>query len=183
MFQCQKPNENLSEEDWGIINWQCITQCHLCSLEDIRERITEDEETLRETGITFKQLEDFFKKIFLYFKTNSQDFDPSEYTLIKAAFPGFLITEEDSTCVIFGNIRIVKVSSCGAERCPFQFPDNKCSFSHDYGSHDWFFLNKDTMEVIHIGDLLFHQICEHHFFQSPCSPYRVDPLNLLTFSN
>jgi hypothetical protein len=34
---------------------------------------------------------------------------------------------------------------------------------------------------MHIGDLLFHQITEHHFFQGSDSKYRIDPKNPINF--
>ena len=34
---------------------------------------------------------------------------------------------------------------------------------------------------MHIGDLLFHQITEHHFFQGLESKYRIDPKRLIGF--
>ena len=183
----QKKNEALCQEEWDVIGIQCKEAGHLIEDLDLRGRIAQDEQAIKETGITFEQLKKFIYKIRIHYDHAKKNDDEEKFERIKRDFreivdyPG--ISGNKECCLIFGNIVVFKVSFFGAKECPFQSRENKKYYGHDYGSNNWYFLNIDTNETMCICDLLFHQISEHHFFQSPNSRYRVDPLKLVRFFN
>jgi len=85
--------------------------------------------------------------------------------------------------ILKNKLLVFRVAWGGAETCPFQSVHDTRYHGYEYGSHDWVFIKKDTMEIMHIGDLLFHQITRHHFFQSSSSSYRVDVKKMIEFFN
>ncbi len=63
----------------------------------------------------------------------------------------------------------------GAETCPFRRRDDPYR-GYEYGHSDYLVCNVTLNLAAHFSDLvLCHQIPEHGFFQSPGTPYHVDP--------
>lgn len=168
----------------------------------LREQITQDEQILSNAGITFDQLDKFFNAFKLYWskfcknvvnlskenielndKTKAfveQYYSNGQYAkLVRKGWCLWGITKARFN--MFGtNYLVDRFTWGGAENCPFQSAQDKKYHGYEYGSHDWIIFNLDSMECIHIGDLLFHQIMTHKFFQSKSSPYRVEPVKLIS---
>lgn len=140
-------------------------------------------------GITFEQLSEYFDKIKAhYYKGVNDQYHPDisqelieTLKSIKLGGSGWCCQSNSRTQIFHDQLIVICLTWGGAEQCPFQSPDDKRYHSYEYGSHDWIFVNPQTKEYLHIGDLLFHQITKHHFFQSPSSPYRVDPAKMINF--
>jgi len=186
-INCNIPNDKLDDNEWKRIEEQCKSQKHIDKNDDIKKIIAEDEKTLEKLGITFQQLKDFFRKIKLRFAHNLhlnkyklEDWETKLANTLKIGGRGWCCRNSPST-TIFQKYTVIRISWGGAEICPFQSPYDKRYHGYEYGSHDWIFINRETKKCIHIGDLLFHQIIEHHFFQSKTSGYRVDPKELVNF--
>ncbi len=202
MINCNIANDKLDTKEWERIQAQCIKQKHICSHtfcknDDLREIIKKDEETLAGVGITFAQLEDFIFGFHLYFKKYSsysqidlpdvvnkfyQDKSDKYFTINRNGWCSW--GRSYSKFNMFGtNYFVIKFTWGGAETCPFQSPEDKKYHGYSYGSHDWLIWNLDSNKFMHIGDLLFHQITAHKFFQAPGSNYRVDPIKLIELFN
>lgn len=187
-IKCNVANQLLVNDEWIRIESQCQKQTHLGPNESLLNLIKKDEQTVKQLGITFEQLDDFFDKIHHHYNKGLEDgqlIAPTEehlslYQTIKVP----LCLSGQYWTPIFNNTILVQCVVCvGAETCPFQSPNDKKYHGYEYGDRDWIFLNPTNHQIIHIGDLLFHQIIKHHFFQSPQSPYRVDPEYLIKFFN
>lgn len=170
-INCNLSNDVIDDTEWSRIERQCKNQHHIDPSCDLKLLIANDEATVVRHGITFDQLDKFFNKIRKHFDKKINDH------LQQFGYDGIY----DITPTIFGSIIVRQETWRGAEQCPFQSPLDERYHGYEYGSHDWYFTNTKTGEELHIGDLLFHQISAHHFFQSPSSEYRVDPEKLITF--
>jgi len=181
-------NDSVNDIDIERIEKKCREQNHLSQTELLKQRIFEDEVVLKQHGITFKQLEDFFEKIIYHMGTKSfKSYSPTEKEFqelqkYQIGSTGWCLWNIQYNLLFNDRFLCVKITWGGAELCPFQSVHDKKYHGYEYGSHDWIFIDRVTLESIHIGDLLFHQITKHHFFQSP-GPYRVDPLKLIKFFN
>lgn len=187
-INCHYSNDKINEDEWNRIELQCKEQKHLAKNDKLRDIIESDEKTLESYGITFKQLKDFFKKIKYHFyhqMSNNVNYqiNKNERKLLKTlkidsnSFP----YSWNYTKIFNGKLIIGFSIWDGAEICPFKSDLDKQYHGYEYGDTDWFFIKTDTNEVMHIGDLLFHQINTHHFFQSPESLYRADPAKIISF--
>lgn len=129
--------------------------------------IKNDKIKLRQLGITFAQLKLFFDKI-------------RKHVAYQKLFGNIT---PDNGCYIFNNkIYAHQTLWRGAEPCPFQSLYDKNYHGFEYGYCDWIFVNKNNV-CFHIGDILFHEIAEHHFCQSPSSPSHVNIDELVKFFN
>lgn len=188
-LKCNYTNDTLSEDEWYRIENKCKSQHHLQDSDNLKQVIFNDENVLASANITFEQLTDFFEKVkyHYYYQINHNN----EYKLSQTESNTIsqLNIWGSAWCCwnlkftkIFKNTIIVgRITWGGAEQCTFQSLEDNKYHGYEYGSHDWIFFNTVTNECMHIGDLLFHQISKHHFFQSPSSKYRVDPLKLISF--
>lgn len=174
-------------EEYLRIENLCKKQKHIADDDNLNVIISEDEQTLEELGITFKQLEDFFEKLMYHFSkgneillTNDQI---EKINSLGIGSPQWYLSKKKIVSIFNDELIVIKITWGGAEPCPFQSLDDKKYYGYEYGSHDWIFINSITNDVLHVGDLLFHQIVKHHFFQGKNSKYRVDPLRLITFFN
>lgn len=171
VINCNLSNDVIDDTEWYRIEQQCKNQRHIDPSCDLKELIARDEATIARLGITFDQLTQFFDKIKKHFDKKINDhFKMFGYDGIHEITP-----------TILGSFTVRRVSWRGAEKCPFQSLLDTQYHGYEYGSSDWYFINTKTGEELHIGDLLFHQISVHHFFQSPSSKYRVDPEKLIHF--
>lgn len=185
-MQCNVTNDLLTENDWIQIESECIKRHHLHESNKLTHIIKNDNDVMKNYDITFDQLKDFFKKIKYHFSANlknKEEKNDGHSQIIQNLLPkntaGWCCW--GSNCVkIFNNkITVFKITWGGAETCSFKSPEDTKYHGCEYGSHDWIFINNDTDKAMHIGDLLFHQISEHHFFQDSYSDYRVDPKQLI----
>lgn len=189
-IQCNIATDKLSDAEISRIETQCKVQHHIAETASLRDQIKADEEVVFRYGFTFEQLGNFFEKIKAHYSCTEKEVDIKDVLSgdvieklkkFKIGGPGWCCWGSGKK-MIFGNqIFVFKITWGGAEECPFQSPEDKRYNGYKYGSHDWVFANLATNEVMHIGDLLFHQIAEHHFFQGPESKYRVDPEQLIKF--
>mgnify|MGYP006916426501 CR=1 FL=1 len=76
-------------------------------------------------------------------------------------------------------LRITRCVWGGAEECSIEKHFSKKYNGYDRGDRDWFVTNLTTNEQIWIPDLLPAQVGMFGFFQSPCSPYRIDPIKYI----
>jgi hypothetical protein len=190
VINCNESNDVITTDEFNEIELCCKKQNHIQETDSLQSIIKTDEDTLVSLGITFEQLEDFFEKIKFHFAHYANKDEKPNVTLSeeeKNLINSFKIGGSgwcgwgNSCCELFGNFVVFRVVWGGAETCPFQSKLDKRYHGYEYGDRDWIFLNRNTLKAIHIGDLLFHQITKHHFFQSPTSTYRVDPTTLINF--
>lgn len=198
-INCNHSNDTFNDNEWNRIQAQCIKQKHIKPNDNLKQIIKTDEETLANLCITFDQLKDFFFVFKLYVKKYGID-KSAEYLMpefVKKFWSdktdNFFSLHKGGWCSwgsysyqfnMFGtNYFVSRITWGGAETCPFQHPEDKRYHGYEYGSHDWLIWNLDNESFMHIGDLLFHQIVTHHFFQSPESAYRIDPLKLIQHFN
>lgn len=190
LINCNHLNHLLTDEELLRINKQCKLQNHISDEDNLQNIIKKDEQIVRDQGITFEQLKDFFQKIKLHFNdtiskhgkvelNKKQEEHINKYSYIGG--PGWSLWEHQVGNIFHDQITVCKITWGGAELCPFQSLEDERYHGYEYGSHDWIFINNSTNTSMHIGDLLFHQIAEHHFFQRPSSKYYVSPLDLICF--
>jgi len=171
----------VDDVEYTRISDQCKKQNHIFVNDNLMEIIDNDRKTLDNFGITFNQLNVLFDAIKKNFKdAPSYKMESNEIDIMKK-YHDHISTVGTSSLIFDKKFVVVNIEWMGAEKCPFQSLDDKKYYGHEYGSTDWFFLKKETGKSMHIGDLLFHQIIQHHFFQSPLSDYRVDPEKLINF--
>lgn len=193
-MNCNNSNENISENEWYQIELQCKTQNHLSPTDKLKTLIITDEELLFQNDITFENLDNFFEDLqykyylecvkengFMLTSFNSNKSNCFTIALDKLKIKCTDMISRVEFIEIYKNIYTYRCDYMGAEICPFKSSEDKCYRGHEYGCSDWFFINIETMDVLHIGDLLFHQIVKHHFFQSLDSVYRVNPNELINF--
>lgn len=187
-INCNIPNNELDEKEWERINKCCINQKHIGENDDLQNIIDTDKKTLQSHGITFEQLNNFFSKIKYHFYKRLNDnkkyklTDNEKKILHNYVGKSGWCQRYFHCAKIFDDQFIVALIGWGgAETCPFQSQLDKKYHGYEYGESDWIFIKTNTNETIHIGDLLFHQINVHEFFQSPSSPYRVEPKKIIEF--
>ncbi len=212
MINCNYTNDKLDDSEWDRIESKCIKQKHLnsnnlskniftrffSSGELLRDQIAQDEQKLADAGITFEQLDKFFTTFKLYWNKYSKtniELDDETKAQVEKFYADSQFTKLDMSgwCSwgllkakfnMFGtNYLVDRITWGGAEQCPFQSLEDKRYHGYEYGSHDWIIFNLDANIQMHIGDLLFHQIIAHKFFQSESSAYRVDPIKLIQLFN
>jgi hypothetical protein len=185
---CNVANELISEEEWELIHNESIKAMMSTQDDNLRELIAQDEKVIYDAGLTFEQLEDFFSSFELVCRkapeTTNKAFDLLKY------LPKFLDLDRTQWCLQYQvahrftlfNIEYLVFRHIwgGAAACPFQNQKlDKRYHGYEYGSVDYVIYRQDIDKAMHIGNLLFHQICAHHFFQSKESNYRVDPKDLI----
>lgn len=198
MTDCNCKNDKFDTSEWARIESQCVKQKHLGPSESLEALIAQDEQTLANAGITFDQLDKFFTAFKLHWKKYSNEKTELDDELQAKVAHFYSSSQFEKLNKIgwccwgrtrakfnmFGtNYFVEKYTWGGAETCPFQSTQNKKYYGYDYGSHDWVIFNLDSNIQMHIGDLLFHQIIAHKFFQSESSPYRVEPTKLVQLFN
>jgi len=189
-MQCNLLNEQLPDEEWIIIEKKCRYQKHLGQDENLKNLIIEDEKIMENHNITFVQLKNFFDKIKYHADAHTYEnevvFNEQYINIVKSlnlGSPKWCLWGRMIFPIFNNKIHVIQIVWGGAELCPFRSPEDKKYRGYEYGSIDWVFIKCDTGEYMHIGDLLFHQISKHHFFQSKCSKYRVEPEKLINFFN
>ncbi len=194
---CNLSNDLISDDEWKRIDIQCKRQKHICKKkksffpkdEFIKDIIKKDEDTLTKLNISFDQLKKFFIKLrslysihksistvdieFIGYFDNFKKINISNWSCKNITSAYFTLDDCD--------YEIYRFSWKGKEFCPFHSLDNKDNLYS--GSQDWLIHNITKNEYLHMGDLLFHQIIDHHFFQSKNSNYRVDPIKLVKVFN
>ena len=189
--ECNYSTDLLSAIEIERIEKKCKQQRHIDDTDKLFAQINADEQVLASYGITFNQLEKFFEKIKYHFYKavrNHKDhtLTSEEISLVDSVFvsgTGWCRWGSSYAKIFHDKVLVVIQTWGGAEKCPFQRLEDKRYNGYKYGSHDWYFIKIDTNEIMHIGDLLFHQISKHHFFQSSLSKFRVDPEKLINFFN
>lgn len=182
---CNISNNQIDETEWSRIDDVCKSHHHIGQNESIKDIIERNEERLAAHGITFDQLEKFFDKLRNHYENNEKTkISESDAELVGNIFKdvntnGWCMWGCSKASVFNDTLTIIKITWGGAEECTFQSTEDKKYHGYEYGSHDWFFIKGDN--IMHIGDLLFHQIVKHHFFQSPQSKYHVDVDKLVEF--
>lgn len=84
---------------------------------------------------------------------------------------------------LFGSDYLVKIIEYNnLEHCPFH-SDNINFIKHDKFNQDWLIYNLDKKLCMCLNTLIFHQIITHHFFQSPSSVDRIEPIDLIELFN
>jgi hypothetical protein len=196
---CNKSNDDLDAAEWSRIEDACRAHSHIAPDENLQELIAADEHAVASRGITFEQLRDFFSKLKYHFwNALACDLSDEESQQVEMFLDDSVCFSNDrvrhwclqgdekkrifcsSSAKANNRLTVLYYAWGGAEKCQFQAV-NDTYYGYQYGSLDWIFI-KDG-KVMHIGDLLFHSIAEHHFFQSSKSPYRVDPVELIEFFN
>ncbi len=163
------------------IESRCRSDKMLSENEELSKLIKSDEKTVADLGITFQQISNFFEYLVLYCNSKyaidfkfefkfKDNIDRAYWNLNYSKSIKIKLNEIEYNVLIY--------SWNGSASCPFE---NKCI--DGYGSKDYFIYRCDNDAKLHIGDLLFHQISEHHFFQSESSNYRVEPNKLIEFFN
>src|SRR6185437_5725564 len=198
VIDCNVDNEKLLEAEITRIQGQAWKQGHL-SKETLWKRIQQDEALLAGKNITFTQLAQLFEKIFLHYADLSTKQRPLTMAEIELGLKTITYSDllrqwrlsaefqkrgKEATFhardLFGGQLTVVLISWGGAEECPFKSLSDPSYHGYEYGSYDWVFFRNG--QCLHVGDLLLrHQITKHHFFQSPTSPFRVDPQALCNF--
>lgn len=178
-MKCTRTIEELGE-DLFRVERLChsteITQEPFLGPEDeLRDVISKDMETLKRLNVTHTQVAQRMKSILIAVR-NSPKADLRISQRIEA-------TREvkrkgwcawSNTCYDIENF-IVEINTWGgAQRCPFQHPEDETYHGYRYGSQDVYVLNKTTNEIIFFSSLLPHMIKRHAFFEG-AGLYRVDP--------
>ena len=161
-IHCNVSNDQLSMEEWSSIESRMRPDRYsqvgfLAEDEKLSTVIEQDRQTLQHFGITYDQIADILKYI--------------EDKYIKSSHLVALINEK---------YQVSSVCYMGAQECPFQ--NHKLDDRYhgvDYGSVDLTVKNVATGKTITFGTLLHHLIRAHHFFESPKSPYRLDPVDVI----
>lgn len=186
---------NITNEDIIRIDEQAKRQNHLSNIDNLLDIIKSDEEKLAKYNITFEQLDAFFDKLksHYHYQKNYRECSIIEVSEFLTKQPREeihkLILQNEkyfneyypAANLLGSNISATYIEWMGAEQCPFQSPDDKKYYGYEYGSRDWIFMNHITNKSLFIGDLLFHEIGKHHFFQSPSSDYHIDVDELVNF--
>lgn len=179
--------------NWNEIENRCINQKHLYEGENLLEIIKKDEDKMSSYGITFEQLEQLFNNIrqTTSFHNWRQEEPATDDDLVKMCQYIPICYDQHARpehhrghskhSFFDGKIYIITMEWCGSERCPFQLDTDTTYHGYEYGCRDFLFIKREQDECLHIGDLLFHQIIDHHFFQSPLSRYHVDINRLVRF--
>lgn len=183
--KCNIDNSEFDEVEWMRITDICRKKKHIGQDEIVKDIIEADDKILEQHGITYEQLGKYFDKIMKHYDNNEK----TKINSIEASIVNELLRGIDIggwclwSCMkskIFNErITVIKLTWGGAETCPFQDAKDTKYHGYEYGSSDWIFIKGN--ECMHIGDLLFHQIVNHHFFQSPQSRYHVDVNKLIEF--
>lgn len=190
--QCNYLNDVLDATEWDRIDAACKSRGHIADNVNVKDVIQSDEKKLSNHGITFQQLDDFFKKLVEHVDheiTHGRELKhitDTECDMVEKAFKeinmsGWCCWGRNSVKIFHGAITVVKLTWGGAEVCPFQSLNDKKYHGYEYGSIDYVFMKGD--EYIHVGNLLFHQIVQHHFFQDASSKFHVDVGKLIEFFN
>lgn len=174
----------------STIEAKCRKVGHLAVDEGLLDRITKDLELLKIYGL--KKTDVYLNHRNMYLKFNKTDqFDaftcdkdghgPHANNLFANLPKGFgkgWCLQQKTTNEIELNGQHLRISCFvwgGAEQCAIEksFTDEYNGYSR--GDRDWFVTNLDLNLNIWIPDLLPAQISMFGFFQSPSSPYRLDP--------
>lgn len=182
---CNIDNNKFDDAEWSRITEVCRKKKHIGQDENVKEIIENDDKRMEQYGITYEQLEKYFDKIMKHYGNNRKmRINDDDKLMINKVMKGidtggWCLWLAEKAKIFNGRITVVRLTWGGAEQCPFQDIKDKKYYGYEYGSHDWIFI-KDV-DVMHIGDLLFHQIVRHHFFQSPQSRFHVDIDKLIKF--
>lgn len=191
-LHCNYTNDVLDATEWDRIDAACKSRGHIADNANVKDIIQCDEKKLSDRGITFRQLDDFFKKLVEHVNyeiTHGWEFkhiSDAECDIVEKVFKGINMSGwccwgRNTVKIFHDSITVLKLTWGGAEECPFKSLNDKMYHGYEYGSVDYVFMKGD--EYIHIGDLLFHQIVKHHFFQDASSEFYVDVEKLIEFFN
>jgi len=181
-LKCNFPNYQLTDEELTRIETKARHQNHLSASYNLKDLIKSDEKRLARYNITFDQLGIFFDKLksHYHYQMNHQNYYSGtivDYLQNRRSFR----ERKFANNILGSNIIATSIEWMGAEQCPFQSLDDRKYHGHEYGCRDWLFINIDTNKSLFVGDLLFHEIAKHHFFQSLESDYHIDVDELIGF--
>jgi hypothetical protein len=188
---------------------QCRKQNHLGRAESLRDIIEQDAKTLDKLKLKPNQFADVLRKIFDDYKNAPlfmndemfdivysiddhertpdqdakwkqwRDLDHEAYDTGKKYDLGGL-SAKDFKVMFDGKYMVHVIQWKGFEDCPYQ-PWVQGIGSCGGGSKDIVIRNNKNGKWMRIGELLIHQIEDHHFFQGKASRYRVDPQEFVEF--
>ena len=186
---------SLDSDKLSEIETKCYNKGHLDPNEKLLDRIKQDTDFLKSKGVTKEDIYTNHRNMYLKFnKTNEYDaYTINNHELVHNHAKDLM----DNLPEGFGHhwsckgmttneinlngqhLRISCVVWGGAEECPIE-----TSFSDEYhgysrGDRDWFVTNLDKHISMWIPDLVPAQAGMFGFFQSPISPYRIDPAKYL----
>lgn len=157
---CNLSNDKLCEEEWKLIESKMYARGEsitgfLDPIDKLRDVIKEDQKTLEQLSITYKQITDRLK------------------TIINKSCKTCLRYKE--ICTVESKFIVKCESYMGAQKCPFQNKDLDNEYhGYSYGDSDFTFINVSTNESIWFNTLLPHMIDAHHFFEGNVQ-HRLDP--------
>jgi hypothetical protein len=159
----------------------------LGAAESLKEVLRKDKLALREAGISIAQISEKLETLLeavleqrnSLLLSNYQEYSEREYRAIKwHSQPAPKFSLENLPDLKIGYIveskyQVFIVQYRGFQECPWS-----CKVDHSWASFDLLLLNRETAKYITAPGLIAHLIREHHFFEGPESPYRVDPIKL-----
>lgn len=129
--------------------------------EKLGDVIAKDNATLKDLGVTHKQVADRIESIFgRALRRRALEFRYRNYKK----------KPELETALIDGKFKVDIQGYLGIQVCPFKEPLKTCGTSN----HDVEIYNQDLEEDIEFPGLIVHLIREHHFFEGD-TYYRLDP--------
>lgn len=170
--------------DIEYIEDRCRNKYHLDKNERLLDRIQIDKDKLAEFGLTKDDIFNNHWNMYMtvYAATNKGvEYDKHADTLIKRLPKGFgngwTCWGKATTDITLNDqkLRITYVSWGGAEECPIEKTFSDKYHGYQRGDRDWFISNLDNGLNIWVPDLIPSQVGMFGFFQSPSSPYRLDP--------
>jgi hypothetical protein len=155
--------------------------------ESLEKVLKQDEQTLKELGITFEKLAFELEKIVgeaweIERKCNkSRELAISSFEWVQKArlqlFPPILLVPDNLPDRDIGNIyneyQVFFTAFRGIQECPWD-----CQLENTWSSFDFLLINRKSGEYLFAPGLIIHLIREHHFFEGKESPYRVEPFRL-----
>ncbi len=190
-MNCNCDNDSLTSEDWQQIAAQGALQKHVRSADPdaLKALIRTDEVTWQRLGLDFRQVREVHRALQLLCNNDDdvQTMNAEWINAMERSCSEYRTKKRDGWCprgkLAFtfrwapgrDLISVIRYSWGGAEICSFKNTTRDPRYrGYEYGSHDYL-IYRDG-ECIHVADLLFHQIAEHHFFQDV--DYRVEPATL-----
>jgi len=201
----------LPTEVISVLETRCHEKEHLDKDESLIDRITLDELSLSAIDITHDQIYQLHKliqaKCSAFAKITEKDVEAyqrlSEYydkeqtlnhddliskTLLKVKS---YVNDHREWCVQYvqnsiiyihsNSFRVCSLSWGGAEQCPIETYFDSRYHGYQYGCQDYYIINDQTQELLFYGSLLPTQGMKFHFYQSPSSQYRLDPMQFAKF--
>lgn len=158
----------------------------LGTTESLENVIKQDEQTLKELGITYKKLASELEKIVGKTWEKECKHDKSQehagdsfkwYQKARTQSLPLVLSPENLPSRDIGNIhnkfQVFFMAFRGMQDCPWD-----CQLNNTWSSFDFLLINRKSSECLFAPGLIIHLIREHHFFEGNESPYRVEPSRL-----